>query len=61
VRGAGYLAEQEVRLCLPGEILCIEHRSLDRRCFMSGIVYAVRNIGWVQGLQVGLETILEGV
>jgi 4-hydroxy-tetrahydrodipicolinate reductase len=59
VRGAGYLAEQEVRFTLPGEMLCIEHRALDRSCYMSGIVYAIRNIKRVRGLQIGLDTILE--
>jgi 4-hydroxy-tetrahydrodipicolinate reductase len=59
IRGAGYLAEQEVRLCLPGEALIIEHRSIDRRCFMPGIVYAIRNISRVVGLVIGLDTILD--
>ena len=59
LRGDGYLAEQEVRLTLPGESLSIEHRSIDRRCFMSGIIYAIRTIGRVTGLVVGLDAILE--
>ena len=59
LRGDGYLAEQAVQLTLPGESLTIEHRSIDRRCFMSGIIYAVRNIGRVRGLVVGLDAILE--
>ena len=42
-----------------GESLMLEHRSIDRRCFMPGIEYAIRNIGKVQGLQIGLDTILE--
>ncbi|MCC7478186.1 4-hydroxy-tetrahydrodipicolinate reductase [bacterium] len=59
VRGDGYLAEQEVLLSLPGESLRIEHRSIDRRCFMPGILYAIRNIQRVNGLQIGLDTILD--
>lgn len=59
LRGEGYLAEQAVQFTLPGESLTIEHRSIDRRCFMPGIAYAVRNIGRVRGLQIGLDTILE--
>jgi 4-hydroxy-tetrahydrodipicolinate reductase len=58
-RGAGYLAEQEVRFTLPGEMLCIEHRALDRSCYMSGIVYAIRNVQRVNGIQVGLDSILD--
>jgi 4-hydroxy-tetrahydrodipicolinate reductase len=60
LRGDGYLAEQAVQFTLPGESLTLEHRSIDRRCFMPGIAYAVRNIGRVRGIQTGLDTILEG-
>jgi 4-hydroxy-tetrahydrodipicolinate reductase len=59
LRGDGYLAEQQVSFTLPGEALSIEHRSIDRRCFMSGIIYAIRNIGRVRGLVIGLDAILE--
>lgn len=59
VRGSGYLAEQAVEFCLPGETLLIEHRSIDRRCFMPGIEYAIRNIHRVQGMQIGLDSILD--
>jgi 4-hydroxy-tetrahydrodipicolinate reductase len=59
VRGEGYLAEQQVQFSLPGETLTIEHRSIDRRCFMPGVVYAIRNIGKVVGMQTGLDTILD--
>jgi 4-hydroxy-tetrahydrodipicolinate reductase len=58
VRGEGYLAEQAVQLSLPGESLTIEHRSIDRRCFMPGIEYAIRNLHRVQGLQIGLDSIM---
>jgi 4-hydroxy-tetrahydrodipicolinate reductase len=58
VRGAGYLADQEVSFCLPGESLRIEHRSIDRVCFMPGVIFAIRNIGKVHGVQIGLDTIL---
>jgi 4-hydroxy-tetrahydrodipicolinate reductase len=59
IRGAGFLAEQQVAFTLPGESLAIEHRSIDRRCFMPGVEYAIRNIGRVVGLQTGLDTILD--
>jgi 4-hydroxy-tetrahydrodipicolinate reductase len=58
LRGEGYLAEQAVQLCLPGESLTLEHRSIDRRCFMPGIIYAIRHIQRVQGVQTGLDTIM---
>lgn len=59
VRGDGYLAEQEVQFSLPGETLTIEHRSIDRKCFMPGIVFAIRNIQKVKGLVIGLNRILD--
>lgn len=59
VRGEGYLAEQQVQFSLPGETLTIEHRSIDRRCFMPGVEYAIRNIGRVAGMQTGLDSILD--
>lgn len=59
IRGEGYLAEQEVRLCLPGEELILEHRSIDRRCFMPGIIYAIKNISKVHGLMIGLDSIMD--
>lgn len=59
IRSAGFLAEQEVCFSLPGETLCIEHKSIDRRCFMPGIIFAIRNIHRVSGLLVGLDTLLE--
>ncbi|MCB1186792.1 4-hydroxy-tetrahydrodipicolinate reductase [bacterium] len=59
VRGAGYLAEQQVLFSLQGESLSIEHRSIDRNCFMPGIAYCVRNINRVDGLVVGMDRIME--
>ncbi|MBN2081175.1 4-hydroxy-tetrahydrodipicolinate reductase [bacterium] len=59
VRGSGYLAEQQVMFSLGGESLIMEHRSIDRRCFMPGVEYAIRNISKVSGLVIGLDTILE--
>ena len=58
VRGYGFLAEQTVQFSLPGESLTIEHRSIDRRCFMPGIEYAIRNLNRVRGLQIGIDSIM---
>ena len=59
IRGAGYLAEQQVLFSLPGESLSIEHRSIDRKSFMPGIAYCIRNIARVTGLVVGMDRIME--
>lgn len=59
IRGDGYLAEQQVLLSLPGETLELSHRSIDRNCFMAGIVLALRNIGNLRGYHVGLGAVLD--
>jgi 4-hydroxy-tetrahydrodipicolinate reductase len=59
VRGGGYLAEQQVSFNLPGETLLIEHRSIDRSCFMPGIAYALKRVTELTGFHLGLDSILE--
>ena len=59
IRGEGYLAEQSVAYSLPGETLEITHRTIDRRCFMEGITFAIRNINRIKGLRTGLDTLME--
>jgi 4-hydroxy-tetrahydrodipicolinate reductase len=59
IRGAGFLAEQQVLFSLPGESLSIEHKSIDRNCFMPGIAFCIRNISRVQGLVIGMENLME--
>lgn len=59
LRGGGYLAEQQVSFNLLGETLLIEHRSIDRSCFMPGISYALKRISDLTGFHLGLDSILE--
>jgi 4-hydroxy-tetrahydrodipicolinate reductase len=59
VRLAGLVAHQEVLLGGHGEILTIRHDSLDRSCFMPGLLVAVRGMASLPpGLTVGLEGLL---
>jgi 4-hydroxy-tetrahydrodipicolinate reductase len=58
VRARGLVAHQEVIFGGPGETLTIRHDSLDRTCFMPGVLLAVRSIGHHPGLTVGLESFL---
>lgn len=58
VRLPGHVAHQEVLLGLPGETLTIRHDSIDRRCFMPGVLAALRAVGNLRGVHLGLENIL---
>ena len=58
VRLSGLLAHQEVLLGGTGETLTIRHDSLHHSSFMPGIVLAVRQVGQLPGLTVGLENVL---
>ena len=59
VRLPGLVAHQEVQFGAPGETLTIRHDSLDRISFMPGVVLAVKRVGDLPGLTVGLENLLD--
>ena len=59
VRLAGLVAHQEVLLGGSGETLTIRHDSLDRVSFMPGVLLAVRRVGDLPGLTLGIESLLE--
>lgn len=58
VRLRGLLAHEEVLLGNPGELLTLRHDSLDRSCFMPGVLLGVRQIASRPGLTVGLDAFL---
>lgn len=58
VRLPGFVAHQEVIFGGTGEILTIRHDSVHRNSFMPGVVLAVRKVGGLHGLVVGLENLL---
>lgn len=58
VRLRGLLAHEEVLFGNVGETLTLRHDSLDRTCFMPGVLLAVRNIGGRPGLAYGLDSFL---
>ena len=58
VRLPGYVAHQEVIFGGIGQTLTIRHDSIDRRSFMPGVVLAVRRIGELTGLVIGLDALL---
>ena len=58
VRMPGMLANQEVILGAPGQTLTIRHDSIDRSCFMPGVVLACCKVKDLAGLLVGLDRLL---
>jgi 4-hydroxy-tetrahydrodipicolinate reductase len=58
VRLPGYVASQEVIFGAPGETFKLRHDSIDRKCFMPGVIHAVKEYKSIRGLMVGLETLL---
>jgi len=58
VRLRGLVAHQEVLLGTEGETLTIRHDSYDRSSFMPGVVLAVKRIGDLPGVTVGLDPLL---
>lgn len=59
VRVPGSVAHQEVVFGAPGETLTLRHDSLDRASFMPGVILAVKKVGSLDGLTVGLEHLLD--
>ncbi len=59
LRLPGSVAHQEVVLGSPGETLTIRHDSIDRASFMPGVLLAVKRTPDLDGLVVGLESLLD--
>ncbi len=58
IRLPGILARQEVLFGSQGETLSITHNSIDRHCFMPGIILACQKVLSLNGLVYGLEHVL---
>jgi 4-hydroxy-tetrahydrodipicolinate reductase len=58
VRLPGLLAHQEVILGTMGQTLTIRHDTIDRDCFIPGVILAIKAVVKRQGLTVGLAPIL---
>lgn len=58
IRARGFVASQEVVLGGPGETLTVRHDSHDRGSFMPGVLTALRAVGDLRGLTVGLDPLL---
>ena len=59
VRLPGYVADQQVIFGGQGETLTLHHSSSSRESFMSGVILAIRKIRELEGLNTGLENLLD--
>ena len=58
VRLPGLVAHQQVILGSQGETLTIRHDTTDRSAFLPGVLLAVRGVGELPGVTVGLDALL---
>ncbi len=58
VRLPGYIASQEVIFGSGGQILTIRHDSMNRECYMDGVLRAVRYVNGNKNFVYGLDNIL---
>ena len=58
VRMPGYMASQEVLFGSTGQILSIRHDSVDRKCYMPGVLLAIRYVMDNNKFIYGLDNIL---
>ncbi len=61
LRVAGMVAHQEVIFGTTGQTLTIRHDSYDRTSFMPGVIMAVKAIFDLDGLVIGLDSIVDGI
>jgi len=61
LRLPGILAKQSVIFGAHGETLTITHESIDRQCFMPGLLLACEKVMSLNGLKYGLEQVIDGL
>jgi 4-hydroxy-tetrahydrodipicolinate reductase len=58
IRLPGLIAHQEVIFGAPGQIYTLRHDTMDRSCYMPGVLLAIRQVTQLTALIYGLERIL---
>lgn len=58
VRMPGYIASQEVIFGSSGQIMTIRHDSMDRKCYMQGVLLAVKHVAEKNDFIYGLDNIM---
>jgi 4-hydroxy-tetrahydrodipicolinate reductase len=59
VRMPGFMASQEVLLGSNGQILKIRHDSTDRKCYMDGVMLAIKHVAKENDFVYGLDKLLK--
>lgn len=59
IRMPGFMASQEVIFGSNGQILKIRHDSTDRKCYMDGVILAIKHVNKENSFVYGLENILK--
>lgn len=59
VRMPGYMASQEVLFGSFGQVLTIRHDSTDRKCYMPGVLLAVKHVADKNDFVYGLDNIMQ--
>ena len=54
----GYIASQEVILGANGQVMTIRHDSMNRECYMPGVLMATRYVAQNNDFIYGLENIM---
>ncbi len=58
-RMPGRMAHHQVTFGAPGQTLILRHDTINRECYMPGVLLAVRKVRGLEGLTVGLDKLLE--
>ncbi len=58
VRMPGYIASQEVIFGSSGQIMTIRHDSMDRKCYMQGVLLAIKHVAEKNDFVYGLDNIM---
>lgn len=58
VRMPGYIASQEVIFGSSGQIMTIRHDSMDRKCYMQGVMLAIKHVFENNDFVYGLDNIM---
>jgi len=58
VRMPGRMAHHQVTFGGPGQTLTLRHDTTNRECYMPGVLLAIRKVGELEGLVVGLDRLM---
>ena len=58
-RMPGRMAHHQVTFGGPGQTLTLRHDTINRECYMPGVLLAIRKVGELDGLTVGLEHLMD--